>query len=215
MSKTELTFAEKYELLRCFNPHTDLFVVNPWALSGQYRILVAGDCDQDALENICEALELDETAQFNEAVKDRAEDENVSEAVAYEKEVGGDNSWLFVNGGKTIVSTSDWWYRKAGNKSRDFARAWIKATARVEEDGLPWEADKTWKDYVTAKCQTQIQECRVVLGRFFADPEPTRDGDKLLKDLVWHIENEKLTDQNVAVLFDTARRILNPEITVI
>ena len=215
---TELTFEQRYNLVRDFNPHTNLYVVNPWALCGIWRIPVAGDCDQDALENICEALKLDETAQFNEAVKDRAKDEGITEDAAYEKEVSSDESWLFVNGGSTIVGTADWWYKEAGEKTRAFVRAWIKATDRIEEDGLPWEEGKTWKDYVTSKCQGAadgIREARYILGWFFKDPDPAKAGAKLLQDLVWHIEHEKLTDENVAVMFDAAHRIFNPEIKVV
>lgn len=214
---TELTFDQRYNLVRDFNPHTDLFVVNPWALCGIWRIPVAGDCEQDALENLCEALKLDEKAQFNECVADRMKDEGLTEEAAYEKEIGSDASWLFVNGGQTIVGTADWWYKPADSNTRAFVRSWIKATDRIEEDGLPWEEGKTWKDYVATHCSAPagIAEARYVMGKFFDAHNDEKTDEKLLKDLVWHIENEKLTDKNVAVMFDMAYRIFNPEITVV
>ena len=210
MTKIKLTHQERYDLLSFLNPHTSLYSINPWALTSQEHILVQGDCDSDACEELCEALEWDETDRFNECVADGVKEGKTPEE-AYEAEVGGDNQWLFVNGGSTIVSLSDWHYHKASKAAFAFARAWIEATNDYENSDDD-RGHPTRDEAFHGLPGLSAEEIVLMLRWFFNDATAKADEDvyereKLIKEVQWHVNHEDLTAAQITIMENTVKRL--------
>ena len=188
-----LSFADRVDLvIGHYVPRDKLFHISTCPYLDSTRYLVSGDGLSAAMESLARALELDDTAVFDECVEDTMKERGISKEAAHERVCGDDNGWIWVNG-RFPVSTSDWSTKEAGVAEQTFVTALQKGWCGTHEGDT--------EDVTTLN----LTKMGLMLKWFF--DEPVGDASVIAKDLAWLIADKEWTQREIAVAVRTVKEM--------